>query len=149
MLQYIYLFYVFVKSHFATVTDSEPFSQSSILIWNCDNINIVCIMIHLAKLCYSLNYRIIFQTLDVWEIIKYYVIYTFRTVKSSFLYHHWQNSPFWAIGFLRRSCQIASGFHFFGIRKNNSFSEQVHQPCIQPWTCRNRSLYLCSLGMVA
>jgi hypothetical protein len=36
-------------------------------------------------------------------------------------YHHqhWHNSPFWAIAFLRRFCQIASGFHFFGFRNDN------------------------------
>jgi hypothetical protein len=33
-------------------------------------------------------------------------------------YHrYWQNSRFWAIAFLIRFCQIASGFHFFGFRK--------------------------------
>jgi hypothetical protein len=36
-------------------------------------------------------------------------------------YHHWQNCPFWAIAFLRRFCQIASGFYFFWFRNNDFF----------------------------
>jgi hypothetical protein len=57
-------------------------------------------------------------------------------------HHHWQNSPFWAISFLRRFCQIASGFDLFEFRNNNFFTEQGRQPCVQPPTWRTRSLYL-------
>jgi hypothetical protein len=34
------------------------------------------------------------------------------------------------------------GFHFFGFRNNNVFTEQGRQPCVQPPTWRTRSLYL-------
>jgi hypothetical protein len=42
--------------------------------------------------------------------------------------HHWQNSTFYVTVFLIRFCQIASGFHFFGFRNNNLFTEQGRQP---------------------
>jgi hypothetical protein len=47
-------------------------------------------------------------------------------------HHHRQNSPFRAIAFLRRFCQSASGFHFFGFRNNDSFAVQGRRPCVQP-----------------
>jgi hypothetical protein len=31
-------------------------------------------------------------------------------------HHHWRNSPFWSTAFLKRLCQIASGFYLFGFR---------------------------------
>jgi hypothetical protein len=36
-------------------------------------------------------------------------------------HHHWQNSPFWAIAILRRSCQNCRtyGFRFVGLRNSN------------------------------
>jgi hypothetical protein len=50
-------------------------------------------------------------------------------------HHHWQNSSFWIIAFLRRFCQIASGFQFFGFSKSHFFfTEQGLQPCVQPTT---------------
>jgi hypothetical protein len=80
-------------------------------------------------------------------------------------HHHWQNSPFWAIIFLRIFCQTASGFHFFWIWQTihthtyiydcngsclcNYFlyivyiAEEGRLPCVQPQTWRTRSLYLC------
>jgi hypothetical protein len=65
-------------------------------------------------------------------------------ILSKIHYHHWQNSPFWALALLRRFCQIESGCHFFGFCNNNFyFTEQGHQPCIQPPVWWTRSLYLC------
>jgi hypothetical protein len=49
-------------------------------------------------------------------------------------HHHWQNSPLWAMDFLRTFSQIASGFHFSGFRDNNFFTRQDRQPVIQPPT---------------
>jgi hypothetical protein len=40
-----------------------------------------------------------------------------------------QTSPSYVIAFLRMFYQIASGLHFFGFR-NNLFTEQCRQPCI-------------------
>jgi hypothetical protein len=40
-------------------------------------------------------------------------------------HNHWQNSPFWAIAFRTRFCQIASGFHFFGFPKNIFLQSKV------------------------
>jgi hypothetical protein len=60
-------------------------------------------------------------------------------------YQHQQNSHFSAMTFLRRFWQIAFGFHFFGFRNSNSFTEQGRQPCIQPPTWRARYPYLCPL----
>jgi hypothetical protein len=57
---------------------------------------------------------------------KIYVIILFV------FYHSWQNSFSAAIVFLRRFCQIASGFHFFGFCNKIFFSEQGRQPCAQP-----------------
>jgi hypothetical protein len=57
-------------------------------------------------------------------------------------HHHWQKCLISAIAFLRRFCQIASGFHFFGFRNSNSFTEQSRQPRVQPPAWRTRSLYL-------
>jgi hypothetical protein len=51
--------------------------------------------------------------------------------------YHCQDSSFWAVAFLRRFCQITSGFHFFGSRNNNSFTGQGRR------TWRTMSLYLC------
>jgi hypothetical protein len=36
-------------------------------------------------------------------------------------HHHWQNSPFWAITFLRKFCRIVSDFLFFGFPNNYFF----------------------------
>lgn len=53
------------------------------------------------------------------------------------LHHHWQNIRFRAIAFLRRSCQFASGFYFFGFG-SIVFTQRGRE------TWRIRSLYLCS-----
>jgi hypothetical protein len=50
---------------------------------------------------------------------------------------------FWAIAFLKRFYETASGFHFFRFRNSNSFAEQDRQPCVQRPTWRSISLYLC------
>jgi hypothetical protein len=42
-----------------------------------------------------------------------------------------KTAPFGAIAFLRKLCQVASGFHFLGFRNNNFFTEQGRQPCVQ------------------
>jgi hypothetical protein len=59
-------------------------------------------------------------------------------------HHYWQNSPFWAIAFLRRFCQIGLflAIHFFGFR-NNFFTEQGRQPCAQPPNMKIMFPYLC------
>jgi hypothetical protein len=57
-------------------------------------------------------------------------------------HHRPQYSPFWAITFIRRFCQIASGFHLFAFRNSNCFTEQGRQPFVQPPAWRTRSLYL-------
>jgi hypothetical protein len=44
-------------------------------------------------------------------------------------HHHWQKRSFLTIAYLRRFCQIASGFHFFGYHNHNFFTRQSHQPC--------------------
>jgi hypothetical protein len=54
-------------------------------------------------------------------------------------------SPFWAIAFLRRFCQIASGFHLFVFRNSNFFTEKVSEPWVQPPTWRTSSVYACPL----
>jgi hypothetical protein len=60
-------------------------------------------------------------------------------VWTEFLYHlRWQNGPFWATAFIRRFCQIASGFYFFGFHDSDFFVEQV-QPCVEPPTWRTGS----------
>jgi hypothetical protein len=43
--------------------------------------------------------------------------------------YHRQNSPIWAIAFLRRSCQIWSGFHFFGSRNDKFLHKVVSLAC--------------------
>jgi hypothetical protein len=58
-------------------------------------------------------------------------------------HHHRRNCHFWAMAFLRRFCQIWSGFHFFGFRNSNCFAEQGRQYIAQHPTWRTRSLYLC------
>jgi hypothetical protein len=55
-------------------------------------------------------------------------------------HHHWQKSPFWAIAFIKKFCQIASCFQVFEFHNNNCFTEQGCQPCAQPPTWRTRSL---------
>jgi hypothetical protein len=52
-------------------------------------------------------------------------------------------SHFWAMAFLRRFRQTASGFRFFAFPDSNFFTEQGRRPCIQPPTWRTRSLYSC------
>jgi hypothetical protein len=61
---------------------------------------------------------------------------------QSFLHHHWQKSPFWAIAFLKRFCQVCrpSGFHVFEFH----ITEKGCHPCVEPPTWRTRSPYLCS-----
>jgi hypothetical protein len=54
-----------------------------------------------------------------------------------------KTAPFWATAFLRRFCHTASGFHFFGFRNNNFFTEQGRQSCVQPPTGTIKSLYSC------
>jgi hypothetical protein len=44
-----------------------------------------------------------------------------RHLFSTYTDHHWQNSTFWAIAFLRRFCQIWTGFYFIGFRNNNFY----------------------------
>jgi hypothetical protein len=66
--------------------------------------------------------------------MKKHCIYTY-------LHHQWRNSPFLTIAFLRRFCQIASGFRF-GFHNNIFFTEQGRQPCVQPQIWKARSLYL-------
>jgi hypothetical protein len=63
-----------------------------------------------------------------------------------FHHHHhypWPNSSFRAIALLRRSCQIASDFHFFGFCNNNFLHSKFFSLASNPPTWRNRSLYLC------
>jgi hypothetical protein len=54
----------------------------------------------------------------IWEIVsssRYFSMRTGRQIMMKFDVHHrWQDSLFWALAFLRKFCQIASGFHFFG-----------------------------------
>jgi hypothetical protein len=57
--------------------------------------------------------------------------------------HHWQNSPYLAVAFLRSFCQSWFGFHFFGFRNSNCFTEQGRQPFVLPRIWGTRSLYLC------
>jgi hypothetical protein len=41
------------------------------------------------------------------------------------------DSPIWATAFLRRFCQIASGFHFFGWLKKGGWMDTVRQTARQ------------------
>jgi hypothetical protein len=61
-----------------------------------------------------------------------------------YLHHHWQKSLVCAIAFLRRLCQMASAFKFFGFHDDNLFTEHVLQSCVQPPTWMTRSLCLCT-----
>jgi hypothetical protein len=70
-------------------------------------------------------------------------VWTIRLNFPPTYFHHWQYSPFWAIAFLRRFRQIASGFRFSGFRNNIFFFAEKSQPCVQPPIWRTRSLYLC------
>jgi hypothetical protein len=48
-------------------------------------------------------------------------------------HHHWQNSPFRAIAFLRNFCQVLSGFRCSGFwERNFFFTEQSRQLCVNP-----------------
>jgi hypothetical protein len=54
-------------------------------------------------------------------------------MRTACTHHHWQNSHYFRpIAFLRRFCKIAPGFHYFGFRDSDFFTEQDHQPCVQP-----------------
>jgi hypothetical protein len=53
----------------------------------------------------------------------------------------WEFAWFHSIVFLRRFCQIVSGFHFFEFH-DKFFTEQGRGSCIQPPTWKNRSVYL-------
>jgi hypothetical protein len=55
-------------------------------------------------------------------------------------HHHRQNSAFWAIAFLKRFCQIWSGFHFFEFHNNIFFQSKVVSFASNPPTWRTRSL---------
>jgi hypothetical protein len=51
------------------------------------------------------------------------------TALGSLIYHHhlhWQRNPL-----LRRYCEIATGFHVFGFRNNNLFTEQSPTPNVE------------------
>jgi hypothetical protein len=71
-------------------------------------------------------------------------------------HHHYQNSSFLAIIFLRSSvrlvCSIVNrllSFHLFTFGNNNFCTEQGCQSCVQPLTWTTRSLYYASQYRVA
>jgi hypothetical protein len=61
------------------------------------------------------------------------------------LHHDWQNIHFRTEDFLRRFCQIPSGFHFVGLFRNIYIYIFCTEPCsqihVQPPTWRIRWLY--------
>jgi hypothetical protein len=48
-----------------------------------------------------------------------------------------------ALAFLRRFCQIESGFHFFGFRDNHFLHSKVIGLASNPPTWRTKYVYLC------
>jgi hypothetical protein len=72
-----------------------------------------------------------FQTEKYFSARMSYVIYDHQH------YHHWQNSPFWTIAFLRRFCQICQFSCELDHPLFNSldsaiiYTEQGRQPCVQ------------------
>jgi hypothetical protein len=78
------------------------------------------------------------QSFSMWDKMR-----KMKKIDCLYHHHHWRNSSFLTIAFLRRYCRIRYGFHFFRFRNSNFSIEQCRQPCVQPPTWRIRSLYLC------
>jgi hypothetical protein len=77
--------------------------------------------------------------------LEFYFQYTFPITCKVFeiIIIDRQNSPFWAIAFLRRLGHLV--FTSFGYHNSRFFTEQGHHPWVQPQKWRSRSLYLCPL----
>jgi hypothetical protein len=73
---------------------------------------------------------------ELWIVCQENLLSLCTVIKN---HHHWQNSPSWAVAFLRSFCRILSRFRCSGFCDSR-------QLCVQPSTWRMRSLYLCPPG---